>query len=134
MKQPIYPYLAFEDQADAAQHFYQRIFGGDLEILRMGDTDPTLADPYKQRVMHSVLNSGPLKIYASDTFPNSTTLVGSNVGLTLTFDDLAEMETIYGKLSENGLIKVPLEKQFWGAYYGKLVDQYQVTWNLDFQV
>lgn len=47
----------------------------------------------------------------------------------LTFNGKCEEATrIYNELSKDGIIKMPLEKTFWEAYFGMFIDKFGIHW------
>lgn len=47
-------------------------------------------------------------------------------------DDELEPQTVqFNKLAEGGKVIMPLEKQMWGAVYGRVLDQFGVTWQFN---
>ena len=43
-----------------------------------------------------------------------------------------EADSIFNALSKDGSIKLPMEKQFWGSYYGICMDKFGVNWKISF--
>jgi len=42
------------------------------------------------------------------------------------------MKVAFERLAEGGKITMPLEKQFWNATYGQLVDRFELHWMMNF--
>ena len=68
----MHPYLNFAGDAEAAFHFYARVFGGELSpIMRYSDLPPGAADLNEDQsnlVLHVSLQlPGGLQLMASDT-------------------------------------------------------------------
>jgi len=40
------------------------------------------------------------------------------------------MEEVFNKLAAGGKVTMPLQKQFWGAKFGMLVDKFGTGWML----
>lgn len=53
------------------------------------------------------------------------------VTLSINLDDLQEQERIFKALSAGGTVSMPLQKTFWGAMYGQLIDRYGIQWMLN---
>ena len=51
----------------------------------------------------------------------------------LNCESLDETERLYGALAENGTVTIPLRDTFWGARFGMLLDQFGVSWMLNFE-
>jgi PhnB protein len=123
------PYLGFRDSAREAMDFYQSVFGGEVTRSTFGEfnasEDPAEAD----KIMHSQLEApNGLVLMASDA-PNSMEVPeGSNISVSLSGEDEAELRGYYEKLCDGGTVVVPLEKAPWGDSFGMCLDRYGVNW------
>ena len=122
------PYLAFDGTAREAMTFYQRVFGGTLEVMTFGDmgTEGTGADD----VMHAYLGTDDgFVLMASDMPPGqSGEMPGTtNVSVSISGDD-EKIRGYWEALSEGATVTLPFEKQMWGDEYGQLVDRYGIAW------
>ena len=123
---PLTPYLTVSDAA-AAIAFYVEAFGAE-EIER------TLT-PDGQKIMHAevALNGGVIMLsddFAEDPAEASTpeALGGSPVTLHLSVDN---PEPLWERAVAAGAeVTMPLERQFWGALYGRLRDPFGHEWSL----
>jgi PhnB protein len=39
---------------------------------------------------------------------------------------------LYEKLKEKGTVRFELQKTFWGAYHAIVIDQYGISWSLNY--
>ncbi len=128
MASTLNPYLSFKDDARAAMEFYRDALGGDLEINTFGDYGDKDA-PEANLVMHSQLTTpSGFTLMGSDTPPGMTFQDGARVTISLSGDDEAELRGYFDKLSDEGTVTMPLEKQMWGDYFGMLNDRFGVAW------
>lgn len=122
------PYLTFGDTARAAMEFYRDVFGGQLEVStfgEFGEEDSSIAD----KVMHAQLETdGGFLLMASDTPPGMETATGSSISISLSGDDGEELRGYWEKLSRDGTVTMPLEKQMWGDEFGTCTDQFGISW------
>jgi PhnB protein len=133
MKQAI-PYLTFDGKSKEALEFYKEIFEGEItDMQTFGEADFPTPPEADDRVMHARFKKGNLQLMTSDSFPGQGVTVGNNISLTLEFDNEKEIQNIYDKLSENGSVLMELQDTFWGAKYGKVKDQFGITWDLNHQ-
>ena len=51
--------------------------------------------------------------------------------MTLGIDDPREAERVFHALSENGTVQMPIQKTFWAARFGMLVDQFGTPWMIN---
>jgi PhnB protein len=79
--------------------------------------------------MHAQLESpSGFTLMASDTPPGMEYKPGDNISISLSGDDADELRGYWDKLSGNGTVTMPLEKQMWGDEFGSCVDQFGITW------
>ena len=123
------PYLGFRDSARAAMDFYQSVFGGELTRSTFGEFHASQDPAEQDKVMHSMLvTDGGLALMAADT-PNSMEYTpGGSHSVSLSGEDEAELRGYWGKLSEGGIVTVPLEKAPWGDTFGMCADRFGVSW------
>jgi PhnB protein len=132
------PYLNFDGTCEEAFLFYQSVFGGEFMggIFRMGDAPGMehLSDKDKNKVMHMALPVGTDLIMGSDILPDIGHIltVGNNNQISIFPDSREDAERLFNGLSAGGKIIVPLQDQFWGDYYGNLIDKFGVAWMINY--
>jgi PhnB protein len=57
---------------------------------------------------------------------------GNNFSISINTDSKAETERLFNGLSANGQVTMPLEKTFWGDYFGMFIHQFGVNWMISF--
>ena len=131
-------YLNFPRNTEAVFTFYKSVFGTEFEggISRFGEIPPSPGHPPVPEadtnlVMHVALPiTGGHMLMGSDA-PSSLGLTvspGNNVHINLEPDSRAEADRLFKALSAGGTITMPIADQFWGAYYGSLIDQFGIHW------
>jgi PhnB protein len=126
-------YLSFPGSCEEAFAVYATVLGGRLgEIFRyrgspMADQAP--AD-WQDKVMHGNLTLGDQELMGSDVVPEQYE-VPSGFTLSVQLDDTVEAERIFGALSEQGRIVMPLEQTFWAARFGMVVDRFGIPWTVN---
>lgn len=134
------PYLNFDGKAEEAFTFYKSIFGGEFlgDIYRMGGAPGTenLSDEDKNRVMHIALTIGNDILMASDIMPamGQSLKLGNNNYISIFPDSREQADEFFKGLSDGATIEMQMEDQFWGDYFGSLVDKYGVCWMINFNV
>ncbi|HSI74628.1 MAG TPA: VOC family protein [Lunatimonas sp.] len=134
METPIQPYLHFQDNCKEAMEFYQNLFGGNLEMMQIGQSpskEEFPEDLHKQ-IMHASLSNGDFNIMASDMCGQGELKRGNSVQLNLNCTTEEEIRELYQKLSQNGKIIEELKEQFWGALFAMVIDKFGVRWMLSF--
>lgn len=85
---------------------------------------------YENSTMHAVLDIGGAMIYMSDSMAPATS--GGAVEIVLDLDSREQIEGIWNNVKSQGLtVKMELEEQFWGALYGRFVDDDGIGWQLN---
>ncbi|MGA9872399.1 MAG: VOC family protein [Rhodococcus sp. (in: high G+C Gram-positive bacteria)] len=123
------PYISFRGEARAALEFYQSVFGGELTISTFGENgmgdDPGLAE----QTMHGQLTaSNGLTLMCADTPPGMDFDIGTNISVSLSGDDEAELTGYWSKLAVDARNTMGLDKAPWGDTFGMLTDKFGVAW------
>jgi PhnB protein len=124
------PYLSFNGQCEAAFKFYERCLGGQLgAIFRYAGTpfaDQVPAD-WQDKVMHGSVKVGEQLLAGADVAPDRYE-APKGFSLSLQMKDPAEAERVFRELGKDGKVVVPLEKTFWAARFGAVVDRFGIQW------
>jgi PhnB protein len=121
------PYLNFNGNARQALEFYHSVFGGDLTLSTFSDFGAQgTADA--DRIMHGQLETtAGFTIMAADVTSEMPYQPPAGFSVSLSGDDDA-LRGYWQKLSSNGTVTMPLEKQAWGDEFGMCADQFGVPW------
>ncbi|QNS02432.1 VOC family protein [Streptomyces xanthii] len=123
------PYIQFDGDARPAMEFYQQVFGGELALNTFGETGAPGVEQVADKIMHAMLDTpSGYTLMASDTPPGMEYRPGRNISLSLSGDDADELRGYWAKLSEGGVVGVPLEKQMWGDVFGMCTDRFGIAW------
>ncbi len=123
------PYVAFNNNAREAMGFYQTVFGGELTLSTFADLHASHGDDEDDLIMHSVLTSPTgLVLMGSDTTSRMPYVRGTDVSISLSGDDEAQLTGFWEKLSDGAEITMPLSKAVWGDSFGMLRDRFGVSW------
>jgi PhnB protein len=121
------PYISFADNARQAMEFYKGVFGGKLTSRTFGEYG--MEGPEADKIMHSELESNAgFTLMGADTPSGIERTAGNNITISLSGDDSDELHGYWEKLSDGGMISVPMEKQMWGDEFGQCVDKFGVGW------
>jgi PhnB protein len=130
-------YLNFQGNTEQAFEFYRSVFGGDFtDLQRMSEVPGfEVSDAEKGKLMHVALPLlGDTVLMGTDVLESMGHFVsfGNSISISLEPDSLAETERIFAALSEGGSVETPLQKMFWGAHYGAVVDGFGIRWMFNF--
>ncbi len=131
-------YLNFARETEAAFTFYRSVFGTDFgpQFMRFGDIPPSddmppIADGDTNLIMHiSLPILGGHVLHGTDA-PESmgfTVERGNGQYIMLEPDSREEADRLFAALSEGGSPEMPMADQFWGDYFGSLVDKFGIRW------
>ena len=129
MQTKLNPYLSFKDNSREAMDFYRTVFGGKLQMNTFKELNASQDSSEDNLIMHSVLEAdNGITIMASDTPNRMEYRPGTNMSMSLSGDNEAELQGYYEKLSAGGNVTMPLEKAPWGDAFGMLTDKFGVPW------
>ena len=129
MQTKLNPYLSFKDNTREVMDFYRTVFGGKLDVSTFKDFHASQDPSEDNMIMHSVLEAdNGITIMASDTPSRMEYRVGTNMSMSLSGDNEAELKAYFAKLSAGGMIAMPLEKAIWGDWFGMCTDKFGVQW------
>ena len=129
MQSKLNPYLSFKDNTREAMEFYRTVFGGKLEVSTFKDYHASQDPSEDNLIMHSVLEAeNGITFMASDTPNRMEYRPGTNMSLSLSGDNEAELKGYFEKLSAGGMVTMPLEKAIWGDSFGMCTDTFGVQW------
>jgi PhnB protein len=129
MQTKLNPYLNFKGTAREAMEFYKSVFGGKLEMSTFKEYHASQSPAEDNLIMHAELNAGDvLTFFASDTPARMEYHPGTNINMSLTGENEAELKTFFQKLSKGGKITMPMAKQVWGEEFGMCTDKFGISW------
>jgi PhnB protein len=129
MRSQLNPYISFKGNAREAMEFYKSVFGGKLTMSTFKEYNASHDPSDDNKIMHSVLEAdNGITFMASDTSSRMPYQEGSNISVSLSGDDEAELTSYFQKLSAGGKISEPLQKAPWGDSFGMVTDKYGVNW------
>lgn len=126
-------YLLFNGDCEEALTTYARIFGGKIEAMLTHEGTPAscqVPPEWQKKILHARITIGNAVLMASDAPPGRYSKpqgFSVNIGLT----DIKEAERIFGALSENANVTMPLGETFWAHRFGMLTDRFGIPWMLN---
>lgn len=131
-------YLNFARETEAAFTFYKSVFGTEYltPIFRMGDAPamegmPPLSEEDRNLVMNVQLPITGGHVLMGTDAPESmgfSLTTGNNMYIAIDPDTRAEADRLFAALAAGGTVQMALAEQFWGDYFGSLVDKFGVQW------
>jgi PhnB protein len=124
------PYLSFNGQCEAAFRFYEQCLGAQVgTIFRYAGTplsDQVPAD-WQDKVMHGSVTFGDQVLMGGDVAPDRYE-APRGFSMSVHIKSPADADRIFDELARDGRILVALEKTFWAARFGMVVDRFGIPW------
>ncbi|HXE07355.1 MAG TPA: VOC family protein [Acidobacteriaceae bacterium] len=126
------PYLLFNGNCAEAMTFYQNCFGGELMLVRLGDTPmkDSVAPEHHHKITYALLKSGTVEFSATDWLhPTRAPVQGNTTAIYVSGNQPDELKAIFSKLSHGAGREnlVDLKEMPFGLF-GRLTDRYGVEW------
>ena len=137
--QPI-PYLFFDGTCAEAFRFYASTFGGTIKYTLHYKDLPVEAtpidDPMRVTIGDRIMNTqlelpGGAFIYASDAHPAMEHHGVNGFSIALNFDSADEVEDMFNKLADGGIVRMPFSPAFWSEKFGMLTDKFGIEWMIN---
>jgi PhnB protein len=131
-------YLNFPGNTEEAFNFYKSVFGGEFTTLQRFKETPfgdKMSESDKEKIMHVALPIGKSAILmATDAIESmgQKLTTGNNYSIAIEAESEEEATRLFNGLSEGGTITMPLEKAFWGAYFGMFNDKFGIQWMVNY--
>lgn len=133
-------YLTFNGNCLEAFNFYKSVFGGEFPYVgRFKDMPADAGQPVSpeegDKIMHiSLPISQETMLMGSDTGGEwaSSFAQGNNFSLSINADSKESADHLFNSLSAGGMVTMPMDKTFWGDYFGMLTDQFGINWMISF--
>lgn len=133
-------YLTFNGNCEEAFNFYKSVFGGSFPYVgRFGEMPPQGGKPLpeadKNKIMHiSLPVSNETILMGSDTGGEwaSNYKPGNNFSISINALSKEEADKLFKGLSAGGTVTMPMNKTFWGAYFGMFTDKFGINWMVNF--
>jgi PhnB protein len=129
-------YLNFKGQCETAFRFYERSLGGQLgPVFRYGGSPLAGQAPvgWEDKVIHGSITVGGHVLMGADVAPERYE-EPRGFSLSLQIRSIADAERIFGDLANDGRVVMPLEKTFWAARFGMVVDRFGIPWLINCEV
>jgi len=133
-------YLTFNGNCEEAFKFYKSVFGGEIPYMGRFKDMPAgeggkLKPGDEEKIMHvSLPISKETMLMGSDVggewSPGYS--AGNNFSISITTDTKDEADRLFNGLSAGGKVGMPMQKTFWGDYFGMFTDKFGINWMVSF--
>ena len=134
----INPYLNFPGNTEEAFNFYKSVFGGEFIVLQRFKETPEAGNvpaSEQDKIMHIALPIGNGNtLMATDALESmgQTLTTGNNFSIAIQAESEEEADKLFNRISAGGQVTVPLEKAFWGDYFGMCTDKFGIQWMVNY--
>lgn len=131
-------YLHYRGNSEQAFLFYRSVFGGEFAAFqRYGDVPggEKMTPEDQQKMLHIALKITPhTTLMASDNVGNDASDLkeGTNFHICIQAENEKQADKFFSSLSVGGKIEMPMNKTFWGAYFGMCRDKFGIPWMINF--
>lgn len=126
-------YLTFDGNCGEAMRAYERILGGKLELMTIGQSPMAAQSPpgSVDRIMHARLKLGDRMLMASDGMLGAPYHGMHGFSVSLIYATVAEAQRVFDALADGGKVTMPLQKTFWVEAFGMVTDRFGTPWMLN---
>jgi PhnB protein len=126
------PFLLFDGNCAEAMEFYSGCFGGELTLIRLGDTPMKGSHPVEQhhKITYAHLKSDAVELSGTDWLhPTRKWERGNSTAMYVSSAEPEELRNIFDKLADQADTEnfVDLKEMPFGLY-GRMTDRYGVEW------
>jgi len=124
------PYLSFKGDCEAAFKFYEQSLGGKPGgLFRYAGTPLAGQVPadWQDKIMHASVTVGDQVLMGGDVAPGQYE-EPKGFSLSIQIQSTDDAERIFHELASGGRVVMPLEKTFWAARFGMVVDRFGIPW------
>jgi len=131
-------YFNFLGNTEDAMNFYKSVFGGEFTTLaRFKDTpgSENMQPHERDKIMNITLTTKSGAVLMATDFLESMEQkveLGNNIHLVIHTDSEEEVDSLFKALSAGGKVEMPVNKTFWGAYFGMCEDKFGIKWMLNY--
>lgn len=133
-------YLTFDGNCEEAFNFYKSVFGGEFPYIGRYSDMPAeegkkMDSKDANKIMHvSLPISKETMLMGSDTGGEwaSNYSQGNNFSVSISTDSKDEADRLFNGLSAGGNATMPMNKTFWGDYFGMFTDKFGINWMVSF--
>jgi PhnB protein len=124
------PYLIFNGQCEEAFKFYERALGGKIDAMMTHGDSPMsdkVSPEWRNKIIHARMTLGGVTLMGSDAPPEHFQQP-QGFSISLGVKEIAEADRVFQELAKDGKVSMPIQKTFWSARFGMLVDRFGIPW------
>jgi PhnB protein len=122
------PYIAFKGNCREAVEFYKNALGAEVLFSQTFGGSPMSEMGPAENIMHCTIKVGNSTIMMCDDPRPDAAAGDGNISLAIGLSDPEQAKRLFGNLSRDGSVIMPLEKTFWAEAFGVVTDRFGVKW------
>jgi PhnB protein len=125
-------------KTEEAMTFYKSVLGGEFTIFQRYKEVPggeKMSKEDQEKIVHVSLDFGNGQIIMATDMVESMEqklVEGDNFHICVHLKSEQEADRIFKGLSAGGKVDMPMNKTFWGAYFGMLKDKFGIPWMISY--
>jgi len=127
------PHLHFNGQCEEAFQFYETCLNGEITLMMTYGASP-MADHapvgWQDKILHATFTFGDQRLTGADVTPEQYEKP-RGFSIALHIDNVEEAERVHARLSEHGVVQLPLQETFWALRFGMFEDQFGIPWMIN---
>jgi len=125
------PYIAFKGNCREAIEFYKSALDAEVVFVQTVGESPLSDMGPAENIVHSTIKVGASTIMMCDDPRPGAPAGGGNISLAIGLNDPERARHIFGNLSRDGSVVMPLGKTYWAEVFGVLTDKFGITWMIN---
>lgn len=125
------PYIAFKGNCREAIEFYKSALNGEVLFSQTYGESPMAGMGAADNIMHCTIKVGNSNIMMCDDPRPDSVRSDGNISLAIGLSDSGQARQIFGNLSQDGTVTMPLEKTFWAEAFGMVTDKFGIRWMIN---
>jgi PhnB protein len=129
------PYLTFDGNCEEAMRFYERVLGGQMQMMMKMKDAPQDCGPLPEgagdRIMHACLVLDGSMLMASDSMPGQPFQKMAGFGVAVTFPTVEAARNVFDAFAEGGDVMMPFGETFWAEAFGGVTDRFGTPWMIN---
>jgi len=126
------PYLTFDGNCAEAMKFYERVLGGQIQMMMKIKDAPEqcagMPPDAGDRIMHACLVLEGSMLMASDSMPGQPFEGMKGFGVAISYPTPEASRPVFEALAEGGQVGMPLGETFWAESFGMVTDRFGTPW------
>ena len=123
-------YLYFAGNCKEALEFYEKVAGAKVVFSMPFGGSPAedmMPPGWEEKILHATVELGGQSIMASDALPSHSEKMGG-FSICLETDEVEEAKRLFGALTEDGQVSMPIAPTFWSPMFGMGKDRFGTPW------